>query len=95
MYANRNEYGSVNYACISRNDKIKCFCLNSCTHVFKKLTVRLRETGSYRFQDIYQCDAKLKLSRFVGKPTMWFPARSDTNWPVHSQKRARILKHRI
>ena len=36
-----------------------------------------------------------QLSRLVGKPTMWFPTRSDTNPPVQSQKRARILKFRI
>ena len=33
-----------------------------------------------------------KMSRLVGKPTMWFPNRSDTNRPVQSQKRARSLK---
>ena len=32
------------------------------------------------------------MSRLVGKPTMWFPNRSDTNQPVHAQKRARSLK---
>ena len=32
------------------------------------------------------------MSRLVGKPTMWFPNRSDTNRPVQSQKRARSLK---
>ena len=35
------------------------------------------------------------VSRLVGKPTMWFPNRSDTNRPVQSQKRARNLKFRI
>ena len=35
------------------------------------------------------------MSRLVGKPTMWFPTRYDTNRPVHSQKRARSLKFRI
>ena len=35
------------------------------------------------------------LSRLVGKPTMWFPNRSDTNRPVQAQKRARRLKFRI
>ena len=33
-----------------------------------------------------------QLSRFVGKPTMWFRNRSDTNRPVQSQKMARGLK---
>ena len=32
------------------------------------------------------------LSRLVGKPTMWFPNRSDTNQAAQSQKKARILK---
>ena len=36
-----------------------------------------------------------KMSRLVGKPTMWFPNRSDTNQPVQTQKRARSLKFRI
>ena len=35
------------------------------------------------------------LSRIVGKPTMWFPNRSDTNQAVQSQKQAGILKFRI
>ena len=26
------------------------------------------------------------------KPTIWFPTRPDTNWPVQSQKQARSLK---
>ena len=34
------------------------------------------------------------MSRIVGKPTMWFPTRSDTNRPVQAQKRARSLKFR-
>ena len=33
-----------------------------------------------------------QLSHLVGKPTMWFPNRSDTNWSVPSQKMARSLK---
>ena len=35
------------------------------------------------------------MSHLVGKPTMWFPNRFDTNWPVQAQKRARSLKFRI
>ena len=34
----------------------------------------------------------INLSRLVGKPTMWFSNRSDTNRPVQAQKRARSLK---
>ena len=32
------------------------------------------------------------MSRLVGKPTMWFPNRSDPNRPVQAQKMARGLK---
>ena len=35
------------------------------------------------------------MSHLVGKPTMWFSNRSDTNRPVQAQKRARSLKFRI
>ena len=35
------------------------------------------------------------LSSLVGKPTKWFPTRSDINRPVQSQKRAKISKFRI
>ena len=35
------------------------------------------------------------LSHLVGKPTMWFQNRSDTNQPVQAQKRARSLKFRF
>ena len=34
----------------------------------------------------------LHLSRLVGKPTMWFPTRSNTNRPVQAQKMARGWK---
>ena len=36
-----------------------------------------------------------RLSCLVGKPTMWFPNRSDTNQAVQSQKQAGSLKFRI
>ena len=32
------------------------------------------------------------MSGLMGKPTMWFPNRSDINRPVQSQKRARTSK---
>ena len=32
------------------------------------------------------------MSHLVGKPTMWFPNRSNTNRPVQAQKQARSLK---
>ena len=35
------------------------------------------------------------MSRLVGKPTMWFLTRSDTNRPVQAQKKARSLKFRL
>ena len=36
-----------------------------------------------------------EMSRLVGKPTMWFPTRTDINRPRESQKRARVLNFRI
>ena len=41
------------------------------------------------------CNENVNMSHIVGKPTMWFPNRSDTNRPVHAQKRARSLKFQI
>ena len=32
------------------------------------------------------------MSRLVGKPTMWFPNRTDTNRAVQLQKQAKSLK---
>ena len=32
------------------------------------------------------------MSRLVGKPTMWFPTRSDTNQAVQAQQIARDWK---
>ena len=32
------------------------------------------------------------MSRLVGKPTMWFPNRSNTNQAVQSQKQARKVQ---
>ena len=36
--------------------------------------------------------SRYDMSRLVGKPTMWFPNRTDTNRPVQAQKRDRSLK---
>ena len=32
------------------------------------------------------------MSRILGKPTMWFLNRTDTNWSVPSQKKTRNVK---
>ena len=45
----------------------------------------------YNSQNFKESNSR-NLSRLVGKPTKWFPTRSDTNRPVQSQKRARSLK---
>ena len=48
----------------------------------------------YRYcSDLYRSKYMYELPH--GKPTMWFGNRSDTNWLVQAQKRARILKFRI
>ena len=40
-------------------------------------------------------DRLFHMSHLMGKPTMWFPNRSDTNQPAQAQKRARSVKFRI
>ena len=52
----------------------------------------------HRINDVFRYDnSKLtfNLSHLVGKPTMWFPNRSDTNRIVQAQKRARSLKFQL
>ena len=51
-----------------------------------------KETGERQSKN---ADKRQEMSRLVGKPTMWFPNRSDTNRPVKAQKEARNLKFRI
>ena len=46
-------------------------------------------------KEVVEKAGQLHMSRLVGKPTMWFPNRSDTNRPVQAQKEARSLKFRI
>ena len=46
------------------------------------------QTNSFLFFTLY-------MSLWVRKPTIWVLTRSDTNWPVQSQKQARSLKFRI
>ena len=68
-------------------------------HIYRKFTMDrylsidtpFECTREYNHTIVDTCN----LSHLVGKPTMWFPTRSDTNQPVLSQKRARILKFRI
>ena len=42
-----------------------------------------------------QVKKQKNISHLVGKPTMWFPNRSDTDRPVQLQKQARSLNFRI
>ena len=55
------------------------------------------ECGHGRNQSVLINDDKvhLQMSHLVGKQTMWFPTRSDTDRPVQAQKQARGLKFRI
>ena len=57
----------------------------------EKLQEAVNRTKHYNIPHV----SSYKLSHLVGKPTMWFPTRSDTNRPVQAQKRDRILKFRI
>ena len=62
--------------------------LNDFTHV----SHRCSSVVDYVIVPLEQLSLSTHLSRLVGKPTMWFPNRSDTNRPVHVQKHARSLK---
>ena len=53
--------------------------------------IRIVQCSLLSTRRIY-CTFDVNLSRLVGKPTMWFSNRSDTNWSVSSQKMARSLK---
>ena len=68
------------------NKKQDCLLLVGCHHDVMKSPEVLPNLLSYHNYNI---------SHLVGKPTMWFPNRSDTNRPVQAQKRARSLKFRI
>ena len=62
----------------------------------KEVDDMLKEADSNNDGKIdYSGQLNILMSRLVGKPTMWFPNRSDTNRPVQSQKMARSLKFRI
>ena len=45
-----------------------------------------------QFVDLQDKFTMQNMSRLVGKPTMWFPNRSDINWAVQSQKMVRGWK---
>ena len=51
------------------------------------ICLRMRMSAIYRFD--------INKSPLVGKPTMWFPNRPDTNRAAHSQKTPRSLKFQI
>ena len=48
-----------------------------------------------KIKTLTQTRSRHQMSRLVGKPTMWFSNRSDTNRPAQAQKRAKSLKFRI
>ena len=65
-------------------------------HLYKiKVKIFLRHLIRKTVQAKQGWETSNKMSRLVGKPTMWFPNRSHTNRPVQAQKRARSLKFRI
>ena len=57
--------------------------------------VRQARNLTVEFPDIPEWLVTIHMSRLVGKPTMWFPNRSDTNRAAQAQKQARSLKFRI
>ena len=67
------------------------FCTQNIFNVFFK-GLNIGHASQFKSS---QLTTATNMSRLVGKPTMWFPNRSDTNRPVQAQKRARSLKFRI
>ena len=57
-----------------------------------RTATRKKSLFQNRHQKRSQPDMSKKLSRLVGKPTMWFPNGSNTNQAVQAQKMARSLK---
>ena len=57
----------------------RCIAMSSCRVA----------TETFRKQSDHNYNMCTCMSRLVGKPTMWFPNRFDTNWAVHTQKMAR------
>ena len=49
-------------------------------------------SGSYKQLLFLKKQIYLHMSSLVGKPTMWFPNRSDTNRPVQAQKKSKKLE---
>ena len=69
---------------------MKCFIFNILSNMSR---AKIHSLRLFRMNNKQQSRVRHKqLSRLVGKPTMWFPNRSDTNRPVQAQKRARSLK---
>ena len=69
---------------------LKCFLTDSNVVSEKRIVSRVCHMfGSLNFKQ------RFNMSHLVGKPTMWFLNRSDTNRPVQAQKIARSLKFRI
>ena len=64
-------------------------------HFFVNLKLQVSSHFSIEPCTVMEGCSVLKLSRLVVKPAMWFPIRSDTNWPIQAQKRARSLKFQI
>ena len=62
--------------------------------IYNVLSLLNTRKGALDYLDLKR-DTNHNLSCLVGKPTMWFPNRSDTNQPVQAQKRARSLKFPI
>ena len=93
FYLNLKFQASSSFLCLYRSvcvgpvRKPHCWFSHEVAHIINPLLPNQSSYISYSYRN--------QLSRLVGKPTMWFPNRSDTNRPVQAQKRARSLKFRI
>ena len=62
-----------------------CVCTPHNSHVTPRSSSNSRLYTKRKFNHVY-------MNRLMGKPTMWFPNKSNTNRPVQLQKQARSLK---
>ena len=69
------------------------------TYITPFFRLLLLSTSNNRMSEGTFCRVEVQIgnhmSRVMKKPTKWFLKRSDTNWPVQSQKKAGSLNFRI
>ena len=82
----------VSLICVGPDQKPHCWFSHETAHILNKQTNRFQLQNKCIVRSESQHGFLIQMSCLTGKPTIWFPTRSDTNRAVQLQKRARILK---